>query len=156
MLEHLQVRSAHRPGHVGTCRGKAIHRLGAALFVALFTFPVFAQVEAGASPRDAHAIAQLRDAGSDLARPHRIDFFLYFDEEATARHFADGFVARDFTANVTYAEDRGAWQVRLSRAMVPSESALGALRLEFQRACENDGGSYDGCSYDGWGAAIVR
>lgn len=103
------------------------------------------------SPRDAHAIAQLRDAGSDLSRPHRIDFFLYFADEANARAFATAFRARDFDARVSHAADRDAWQVKLARTMLPEEAALGALRAEFVRASESAGGSYDG-----WGAAVVR
>src|SRR4051794_13152266 len=66
----------------------------------LSTFPkIEKQIPVDQANVDAAVIEQLRAAGSDLSKPHELDFFLYFPTEAAA-HAASEEIKGDFTVEV--------------------------------------------------------
>jgi hypothetical protein len=95
-------------------------------------------------------IAQLQRAGSDLTKPHEIEFFLYFPTEVVARQAANQFSARGYKAVVRLGAEQKDWLCQLTRHMVPTVAALTAARDEFAAFAKASGGQYDG-----WGAEVV-
>jgi hypothetical protein len=77
---------------------------------------------------DAQVIGQLRRAGSDLTKPHEIEFFLYFPSEVVARQAADQFSAQGYKAVVRLGAEQKDWLCLLTRHMVPTVGALGVIR----------------------------
>jgi regulator of RNase E activity RraB len=102
--------------------------------------------------RDAATLRQLQKAGSDLAKPHSIEFFLYFPNEPAALEAAASLRLEGYTAEVRIGTDEGdRWLCFASLTVVPSHSTLLAVREQLERLASELGGEYDG-----WGAAIVR
>ena len=104
-----------------------------------------------AADPDEAPLAELARAGSDLARPHEMEFFLYFREEAAAHAAAAGLRARGFTTSVAREPEDPDWLCLATRAMVPALPELQALRARFVELAEGRGGVYDG-----WGATVVE
>ncbi|HMV34140.1 MAG: ribonuclease E inhibitor RraB [Gemmatimonadales bacterium] len=103
-----------------------------------------------AADPDEAPLAELARAGSDLARPHEVEFFLYFRAEADAHAAAAGLRARGFTTSVEREPEDPDWLCLATRQMIPTLPALRALRQEFTALTEAGGGAYDG-----WGATVV-
>ncbi|QTN21457.1 ribonuclease E inhibitor RraB [Rhizobacter sp. AJA081-3] len=101
---------------------------------------------------DAAVIAQLRNAGSDLTKPHPVEFFMYFPTEAAAKRVADKLNSQGFTASVKPAASGGLpWHTFATRRLVPTVEAMVKLRAELTALCALEGGEYDG-----WGTPIVK
>lgn len=49
---------------------------------------------------DGDVIARLREAGSDLTKPHFVEFFMYFPSEAAAKRVADKLISLGFSSTV--------------------------------------------------------
>lgn len=105
---------------------------------------------AEAEPPDRQVIAQLRQAGSDLSRPHPIEFFLYFPDQAAADAAAAELAGHGFEQRVERAARGPAWLLFLSKSMPPEEARLVALRRELEAVAGRHGGEYDG-----WGTPVV-
>ncbi len=107
-----------------------------------------------ATPRkasDAQVIEQLRNAGSDLSRPHNIAFRFYFPsgrfaERVTATLRGDGFQVS--TQEVVQGHQ---YVVRANRLLVPLLSELQSLRSRFDELANRGGGIYEG-----WSAEVVK
>jgi regulator of RNase E activity RraB len=99
---------------------------------------------------DRQVIAQLRQAGSDLSRPHPIEFFLYFPDEAAASAAAAELAGQGFGQRIERAARGPAWLLFLTRSMPPEEARLVALRRELEAVAARHGGEYDG-----WGTPVV-
>jgi hypothetical protein len=100
---------------------------------------------------DGQVIAQLRGAGSDVTKPHAIDFFFYFPTQAAAERIASQLLALGVTGKVDHAAQGPQWVIQGQKTMVPDERELRRLRREFETMVATEGGEYDG-----WGAGIVR
>lgn len=101
---------------------------------------------------DARVIEELRLSGSDIGKPHEIDFFLYLPTEASARRVAVTLAALGFGIELGSASGGElAWLVHAKRSMVPDAAALERIRAEFEALCAAEGGEYDG-----WGAEVVE
>lgn len=101
---------------------------------------------------DARVIAQLKAAGSNLSRPHPMEFFLYFPSEAAAVRASQRIATRGFRTGVRPAADGGArWLVLAGKDLVPLERTLLDIRREFSTIAAAEGGDYDG-----WGSTVVR
>lgn len=100
---------------------------------------------------DAQVIDQLRNAGSDLSKPHPIDFFLYAPTQEAAERLAAKVRALNFEAKVEPAAQGAQWAVLATRTMVPNESALVAIRKQFDAMTAAEKGAYDG-----WGTEVVK
>lgn len=104
-----------------------------------------------ASP-DTQVISQLRQAGSDLAKPHPLEVFLCFPDEASARQAAESVSAKGLSTEIRPPDSqRAEWLLFATRSMVPELSALTELRSFFEVLATAQKGHYDG-----WGTPVVR
>lgn len=106
----------------------------------------------GQTGPDAQVIAQLKKAGSNLSKAHRIEFYLYLPTRESADRAAAR--VRGLGCGVKRL-DRAAsgpgWLVLATKTMVPSESELVTLRKEFELLAKVEAGEYDG-----WEAEVVK
>lgn len=120
------------------------------LAIGLLAPPVLAQQ--AALEEDARVIEVLRKNGSDLSKPHRIDFFFYFQSEGSANSAAKELQTSGYSVlRVDRPANARSWNVHAQRLMVPEIKAMQGLTLQFEALARKFGGEYDG-----WGAPIVR
>jgi len=100
---------------------------------------------------DLVVISQLRQAGSDLSKPHPIEFFLYLPSEQAALRVAERVREAGFRAKVDMGADGNNWLCLAAEDMVPEHRALIEVRARFEKLASDFGGEYDG-----WGTAVVR
>ncbi len=94
---------------------------------------------------------QLRKAGSDLPKPHKIEFFIYFPTQALAEQAASRIRYEGFQVEVEKAAKGDAWLCFTTRTMVPELAALQKIRRDFDAIA----GSLKG-DYDGWGTEVEK
>jgi regulator of RNase E activity RraB len=100
---------------------------------------------------DDSVLNQLRKAGSDLSKPHEIEFFLYFPTEAIAEQAASHIREAGFDVNVKQAAKGNDWLCFATKKMVPELAALQKIRMDFSSLSNSLGGEYDG-----WGTPVVN
>ena len=100
---------------------------------------------------DEVVLAQLKKAGSDLSKPHKIEFFLYFPKEAVAKEASLRVKQAGFNIEIRRAAKGTDWLCFATKTMVPELSALQKIRREFEALANSLGGEYDG-----WGTEIVK
>jgi regulator of RNase E activity RraB len=100
---------------------------------------------------DAETIEELVRAGSDLAEPHEIEFFLYVETSAQAAALATDLRAEGFSTEVRPTETEQCWLCLATRVMRPELMELRQLRARFTALAEGMGGAYDG-----WGTTVVE
>jgi regulator of RNase E activity RraB len=100
---------------------------------------------------DQQVLDQLKMAGSDLSKPHNVEFFLYFPSENVAQRAADAIRAEVHAVRVRRGGDTSAWLCFASKQMVPRPEELVRLRNRFNEVARK----YDG-EYDGWGTEVVE
>ena len=98
---------------------------------------------------DGQVIEQLRQAGSDLSKPHDIEFFLYFPTQSGAEAAAAEVKKKGFTAELQPRRGDD-WPLQLTKALRPTEKELLAIRAELSSIASKHGGEYDG-----WGSPVV-
>ncbi len=131
-------------------------------FVATLLHPGDGMTILGALPRDTDAadsavLDRMRNAGSNLARPTDVTYYLYFPIERDARAVAASLRKRGFNAEVhpplrnspEAASDD--WGVLAEKMDVPS---LGLVR-KTRKLCLSLAAKYHGF-YDGWEASVVK
>lgn len=128
---------------------KAVLIIGVTVLLAGLLWALRSHRERPAAP-DAQVLAQLAKAGSDLSKPHDIEFFLYFPTEAAAKAAAAEIEGAGFHAVIDRAANRQAWLLQLTRSMRPVEAELVRLRGEFEALAAKHAGMYDG-----WGSPVV-
>lgn len=99
---------------------------------------------------DVDNLEELARAGSDLARPHEIEFFLYFETRVEAQAVAEQIRGEGFLAEIRPTETENCWLCLATRTMRPELSELRQLRTRFTALTEASGGAYDG-----WGTTVV-
>jgi regulator of RNase E activity RraB len=105
----------------------------------------------GNTTKDALVIEQLAKAGSDLHKPHNIDFFFYFPTELAARNAEKKLSALGMTIEVgRSAHDESVWSLQATRSIVPDRNAIEAMRAQFDEIAKAENGEYDG-----WGTEVV-
>jgi hypothetical protein len=101
---------------------------------------------------DIRVLSQLRQAGSKLSEPHKIDFFLYFPTEEAAASVARELTAQGFSTEIKLNDQsQSEWLVQAVKTMIPKVSVLVGMRENFSALAAANGGAYDG-----WGAEVVR
>lgn len=101
--------------------------------------------------QDAMVIDNLVAAGSDVTRPHDIDFHLLFPTRIAAGAAAAELTAQGY-AVVAIAERHGPhhWELHATRRMVPTLEAMTASTRSLEAlAVRHDG------NYEGWGTQVV-
>ena len=100
---------------------------------------------------DQQVLDQLKKAGSDLAKPHNIEFFLYFPSEASAKEAAKNIQDNVDSVKVELGADKKNWLCFANKRMIPEHEKLVALRKLFNEIARNGSGVYDG-----WGTEVVK
>jgi len=100
---------------------------------------------------DALVLDQLVAAGSDLSRPHAIEFFLYFPTEEAAQKAAEEIRHKAFGTRVERAAQGPNWLCLATKSMVPDLGAIEGIRTDFHRIAQSFAGEYDG-----WGTPVVK
>ena len=116
----------------------------------LFSGCSIAQTGSQSDP-DQQVLDQLKAAGSDLSKPHKIEFFLYFPSEEKANNAAAQLRKEGLTVEVRTAAIGADWLCLGTKEMVPKHSELVRLRNVFERIAKNLNGEYDG-----WGSPVVK
>ncbi len=96
---------------------------------------------------DASVLESLRALGSDLKKPHQVDFYLSFDSEAAAKA-ASAQAVKDGYAEIELAPslDGEQWQLQVQRTMVPEQTAINGVSRAFGALAQQHKGEYDGWS----------
>jgi hypothetical protein len=123
------------------------------LLLALLAIFGCAQAESGDIDQgDLQVIEALKDAGSDLAKPHPIDFYcVEFPDRKAADAFAQEIDAPDWKVDVHQTPDTVGWTVVASTVMVPEIHAISHVSARFSKLASKHGGDYDG-----WEAAVTK
>ena len=100
---------------------------------------------------DQLVLAQLRRSGSDLAKPHKIDFFLYFPAQSVAEKASLNIRKAGFEVEVRRAARGDAWLCFATKTMIPALPDLQRIRQNFMAIADSLSGEYDG-----WGAQAVK
>jgi hypothetical protein len=100
---------------------------------------------------DESVLIQLRKAGSDLSKPHNIEFFLYFPTQAVAEQAASRIRDEGFHVEVKRAAKGDDWLCYATKTMVPDLRALQKIRQGFTSLANSLSGEYDG-----WGTPVVK
>ena len=98
---------------------------------------------------DQQVLDQLKKAGSDLSKPHDIEFFLYFLTKESANSAAEEVEGEGATVKVERAADDSAWLCFATKRMVPDHVELVRLRKKFNGIASRLEGEYDG-----WGTEV--
>ena len=100
---------------------------------------------------DHRVLVQLRKAGSDLSKPHQIEFFLYFPTQLVAEKASLNIQEAGFEVEVKPAAQGDSWLCFAKKTMIPSLPDLQQIRQTFVALA----GSMNG-EYDGWGTPVVK
>ena len=109
------------------------------------------QANAEEVAQDNEALDQLRSAGSNLTKPHQIEFYLYLPSEADAEAAKAVLRPMGYSVTVRVGANNINWLCLASRTMMPTIQELSEARGVFKRLAL----SYRG-AYGGWEAAIER
>ncbi|MCD9029573.1 ribonuclease E inhibitor RraB [Luteimonas sp. BDR2-5] len=105
-----------------------------------------------AEQQDARVIENLVAAGSDISKPHNIDFFMFLPSKAKAKAAATEIEQLGYTiASVDRPPGRSQWQVHATRVMAPQLEAMTATTRALTAIAAKHGGGYDG-----WGTGVVE
>jgi hypothetical protein len=100
---------------------------------------------------DQQVLDQLKQAGSDLSKPHDIDFFLYFPTEASANEAAKDVKVEVDDVKVQLGADKKNWLCFATKRMIANHDKLVGLRRRFNQIAHQGQGEYDG-----WGTEVVK
>ena|SRR6266850_2239293 len=103
------------------------------------------------SDLDELVLNQLKKTGSDLSKPHKIEFFLYFPTRPVAEQAASQIRAAGFDVEVRPAAKGNEWLCLSTKTMVPDLAALQKIRRDFDSLTVSLSGQYDG-----WGTGIEK
>ena len=102
--------------------------------------------------QDIQVLAQLMTHGSDLTKPHSVDFFLYLPTEEAAQKAANQIQLLDFETEVAPPpEGYSTWGCKATKSMVPELATIKEIGANFTRIASSLNGQYDG-----WGTPIVK
>lgn len=100
-------------------------------------------------PKDAALYRQLQAAGHDFAKPTRVDFTLYFPEEAAARGVVQVLSSEGYQGDISLSGAE--FMVQLQKEMTLTGDAIDMERFKMRELTVNAGGRYDG-----WGAQVQK
>jgi regulator of RNase E activity RraB len=98
---------------------------------------------------DDSVLLQLQKAGSNLSKPHQVEFFLYFPTQTLAEQASSQIQELGFTVEVRPGAKGNDWLCFATKTMVPELSDLQNIRDRFARLAASCQGEYDG-----WGTGI--
>ena len=98
---------------------------------------------------DQATLDELARAGSDLTRPHEVEFFLHLPDAAAAEAVKQQLAGEGFRVEIR-ADTPGDWLCLATREMTPTLDELRRLRSHLALVAEARDGAYDG-----WGTTVV-
>ena len=107
------------------------------------------RVDADEVAQDKEVLDQLRTAGSNLAKPHNIEFYLYVPSQADAEGAEAELRSMGYAVTVRAAPENNNWLCLASRRMMPTIRELTDARGLFKGMAMRYRGAYAG-----WEAAI--
>lgn len=128
------------------CCGLLVICLFVIFIIAVSNRATRAHAEPPQAPDNA-VLTQLSHAGSDLSKPHVVDFFVYFPTREAAEMAALE-LGPDYVCEI--CEGTGQWLCLANAIFVPTLAGLISRRQLLTTIAKKYGGEYDG-----WGAAIV-
>ncbi len=128
----------------------------AAVFLSLATFALFAwpgrPVRASEVDEDARVIEQLRRAGSNLSKPHAVDFYIYLPHREAAESVASQLNKQGYYVAVRPAsKGKMPWLALATRSMLVTVGSIGQSASLIRQVIAPHKGEYDG-----WETAVVR
>jgi regulator of RNase E activity RraB len=96
-------------------------------------------------------LAQLVKAGSNLSKPHNVEFFLYFPSQTAAEQAASNLRDDGFQVQVDTAAQGNDWLCLATKTMAPELSALRKISEDLENLAESLAGNYDG-----WGTEVEK
>jgi len=93
---------------------------------------------------DQRVLDQLREAGSDLSKPHEMEFYLHFPSEEAANVVAMRVKAEGFHAEVKEERPGRAWLCYVTKKMVPEGPMITAIGHRFTNLANEFQGEYTG------------
>jgi hypothetical protein len=130
---------------------KVIAVIVISLLLGTAAFRSFGQ-QASAPPADDDAvIEQLRLAGSNLLKPHPINFYLYAPTRESAERIAGVLSNQGFTVKAERSATGTDWLALATKEVIPTSTALASLRRDLTALALSEYGDYDG-----WEAPIVK
>ena len=98
----------------------------------------------GSANSDQETLDTLRQAGSDLSKPHPFNFYLYHPDQAGAQQLCNSLSADGFQVTVQEAASDDAWLCLASLTMLPTIENLAELQEKFELLIATYRGEYDG------------
>lgn len=102
-----------------------------------------------ANDRDSKVIKALVANGSDVSKPHEIDFFFDFESFESAAKVAQSLDRDDFAVKL-FKNDDGTHTIEAKKTLIPEASTMQQLTKQFNALTDEYGGNYDG-----WGTEVV-
>ena len=103
-----------------------------------------------AQTHDEQTLQQLREAGSDLSKPHEINHWLYFPNQQAADGAAPTLKTKGFKV-VSIEQQKAEWRLKAVKTMVPAPKDVAAATLLLESTATTYGGEYDG-----WETQVVE
>jgi len=149
-VQKIRFLSAGKLGAAAICRKSGI-QLGGFVVVTLLTTIVSLFGCSKKADLDESVLIRLRKAGSDLSKPHNIEFFLYFPTQIIAEQAASRIRDEGFEVKVEKAAKGDTWLCFATKTMVPKLPALRKIRQDFGSLADSLNGEYDG-----WGTEVQK
>ena len=103
------------------------------------------------SDPDEAVIIQLQKAGSDLSKPHTINFYIYLPTESAAEQAATRIRQTGFRAEVRRAAKGEDWLCLGTKKVIPELTTIQAITRDLNALAKSLGGDYDG-----WEAKVEK
>ena len=100
---------------------------------------------------DEQVLNQLRQAGSNLVKIHKLDFFLYFQTQEIAEMVKVELMKLGFVAEVSHSAKGSDWLCQATKEMLPIHSQVTFIRNQLSEIAKRHNGIYDG-----WGTGIIK
>lgn len=95
---------------------------------------------------DGDALRKIQASGSDMSKPHVLDFYLCFNDETTAKKVAQ-MIPSPAEIHEVSQEDDGRWTCFCKATLIPTYDAVVKLDRLLDKFCQDFGGEYEG-----WGS----
>jgi len=100
---------------------------------------------------DQQTLDELRKSGSDLSKPHQVEFFLYIPVKPDAEAAAAELRGTGYTVTLRLGADKVNWLCLGAKTLVPTIQGLTDARKVFKGLAIKFKGEYDG-----WDAAVQQ
>ena len=100
--------------------------------------------------RDYKVIEALKNNGSDISKPHEIDFFLDFEKLEQAAPVAQAMDKDGFNVRM-FENGDGTFTIEAKKVLIPSLETMQDITKMLIALTKEHGGKYDG-----WGTEVVE